>query len=270
MRRTGEVIVVIAGGPEGFSVAWIGFSDPKWGVESKGPIIFKYTICFPDGREKEFAMHLDRKTCALIQSPRSDTPAWTRLGYEKCRNCPLSQEEHPCCPVAVSVVDLIEFFSENRSVEAVEVVFESEQRSFRREGVPLSAVISSLLGIHMVSSGCPILNHLRPMVRHHLPFADMEETTFRAISTYLLGEYFRHKRGEAADWSLDGLSRIYKEINLVNKSFGRRLAFGTPNEATANAIANLDCFAHWIEMSINEEMLDDLEDLAVKVLFHDF
>ncbi len=225
------------------------------------PVQFSYTIAFSDGREKRFEVRLHDRTCAVLQAPREDYPKWTSLAYKKCRDCPLAEEDHPRCPVAVSIVDLVEFFCQNSSVERVEVRFESRQRSFIRADVPISRVISSLLGIHMVTSGCPVLDPLRPMARFHLPFADIEETTYRAISMHLLGQYFEQKRGRPADWSLEGLRRIYCDISRVNEDFAKRLAFGVPNEAAANALADLDCFAQWIDLSISDQTLDDLEAL---------
>ena len=58
------------------------------------------------------------------------------------------------------------------------------------------SVVFSLIGIYMVTSGCPIMDKLRPMARFHLPFASTEETIYRAISTYLLGQYFLEQKGK--------------------------------------------------------------------------
>ena len=33
------------------------------------------------------------------------------------------------------------------------------------------------------------MESLKPMVRFHLPFATVEETVFRSVSTYLLSQY---------------------------------------------------------------------------------
>jgi hypothetical protein len=46
--------------------------------------------------------------------------------------------------------------------------------------------ISSLLGLLIATSGCPHTRFLRPMARHHLPFASCEETLYRAASMYAL------------------------------------------------------------------------------------
>tara|TARA_B100000686_G_scaffold86198_1_gene93073 strand:- start:90 stop:251 length:162 start_codon:yes stop_codon:yes gene_type:complete len=39
------------------------------------------------------------------------------------------------------------------------------------EHTTMTEAVSSLLGIYMVTSGCPVMDKLRPMVRFHLPLA---------------------------------------------------------------------------------------------------
>jgi len=229
----------------------------------KSTFTLSYRFRFPDGKEKIFAVELDKQTCALVQEPRDSYPEWTRLEYKQCGNCPLNKEAHPRCPVAVSIVDIVEFFYASQSVEEAEVIVETAQRSITRGTTALYPAISSLIGIHMVSSGCPILDKLRPMVRHHLPFADSDETTYRALSMYVLAQYFRGKKGLEPDWSLQGLSKIYQDINQLNLDFNRRLKTDTDteSEATTNALTSLDCFAQIIEFTITEEMLDEVEQM---------
>ena len=55
--------------------------------------------------------------------------------------------------------------------------------------------VSSLLGVIMTTSGCPIMAQLKPMVRFHLPFASLEETIFRMVSMHLVAQYLRHQDG---------------------------------------------------------------------------
>lgn len=230
-------------------------------MSEKNTFTLTYRFRFPDGDEKVFPLELERKSCALVQAPRDVLPEWTKLGFCQCAHCPLKPAEHPHCPVAVSIVDVVEFFYDSQSVERVEVVVETEQRSATRKDARLFPAISSLIGIYMVSSGCPVLNKLRPMVRHHLPFADMDETIYRALSMYVLAQYFRQKQGLSADFDLRGLARIYQEINTLNLDFSRRLSSESKGEATTNALTSLDCFAQMIDFSISEAMLEDVEGL---------
>jgi len=220
-----------------------------------------YRFRFPDGMEKEFRVRLDRQSGASARSVRDDLPDWTKLSYRQCRHCPLSRDEHTHCPVAVNIVDLVEFFQDFRSVEQVSVDVETPQRVSKREKTALFPAISSLMGIYMVTSGCPILDKLRPMSRFHLPFADTEETLYRAFSMYALAQYFRHRHSLEADWGFEGLKKIYKDVNRVNLDFSRRFHNESISEASSNAIISLDCFAQEIDFSITEEALAEIEVL---------
>jgi Domain of unknown function (DUF6901) len=56
------------------------------------------------------------------------------------------------------------------------------ERSYFKKTTMQKGIVS-LLGILLVSSGCPVMAKLRPMVRFHLPFASMLATTFRTTIT---------------------------------------------------------------------------------------
>jgi len=227
-----------------------------------------YRFRFPDGVEQEFLVQLDRQNCSLIAPKRETYPEWTRLDFKQCSHCPLSTDEHSHCPVAVNVVEIVEFFQDSQSVEQAIVEVDTRQRVTKRGKTALFPAISSLIGIYMVTSGCPILDKLRPMARFHLPFADTEETVYRALSMYALAQYFRHKKGQAADWDFEGLKQIYRDINRLNIDFAKRLHNDSISEATTNAITSLDCFAQEIDFSISEGMLEEIEVLFDGYLNH--
>lgn len=220
-----------------------------------------YRFRFPDGVDKEFLVKLDRKNCSLVAPQRDEYPEWTRLEFKQCKNCPLRAEEHTHCPVAVNIVEIVEFFQDSQSVEQAVVEVDTRQRITKRGKTALFPAISSLIGIYMVTSGCPILDKLRPMARFHLPFADTEETVYRALSMYALAQYFRYKKGIDADWDFEGLKKIYRDINRLNIDFAKRLHNDSISEATTNAITSLDCFAQEIDFSISEDMLEEIEVL---------
>ncbi len=221
----------------------------------------QYHFAFPDGSEKTFEVKLSRSTCELVKEPREPYPEWTRLEYKQCRHCPLKSSEHPHCPVAVNLVEIVEFFQDSQSVEQAVVTVDTRQRVTKRGKTALFPAISSLIGIYMVTSGCPIMDKLRPMARFHLPFADTEETVYRALSMYALAQYFRHREGLEADWDFEGLKRIYQDVNSLNIDFSKRLHNDSISEATTNAITSLDCFAQEIDFSISEDMLQEIEVL---------
>ena len=113
----------------------------------------------------------------------------------------------------------------------------------------------------MVTSGCPIMEKLKPMVRYHLPFATLRETQYRVMSMYLLAQYFLYKRGMEPDWDLTNLVKIYDDIRIVNKNFSQRLAHIKVEDATLNALVKLDMFAQHISFSIDRNVLDEMECL---------
>ena len=118
----------------------------------------------------------------------------------------------------------------------------------------------------MVTSGCPVLDMLRPMVRFHLPFATPTETTYRAVAMYLMAQFFLHRNGQKPDWELDDLVRVYGEVQAVNQGFSQRLREISSEDASSNALNILDCFASFIVLSIDEDMLSNFESLFTAYL----
>jgi hypothetical protein len=227
---------------------------------SDGTMLLTYKLTFGDGMQREFGIPLHRKTLDLVKDPKRSHPQWAELKCSQCPNCPLEESQHPFCPIAVNLTDVVGFFSSSFSYEEVDVVITTEERSYMKR-ITLGCVLASLIGIYMVTSGCPIMDKLRPMVRFHLPFATIEETTYRVISMYLLAQYFLSKRGKEPDWELQKLADTYEDICIVNESFCARLRYAVIKDASLNALANLDILAQFVSMSINERMLDEIEDL---------
>jgi len=229
--------------------------------DNESVFTLSYHFLFPDGSEKTFEVKLRREDCSLVREERSTYPSWTRLDFKQCAHCPLAKERHPYCPVAVNLIDIVEFFQDSQSIEEAVVTVDTRQRVTKRGKTALFPAISSLIGIYMVTSGCPVMDKLRPMARFHLPFADTEETVYRALSMYALAQYFRRKQGLEPDMDFNGLQKIYQDVNRVNMDFARRFRTESISEATMNALTSLDCFAQTIDFSISEEMLEEVEQL---------
>jgi hypothetical protein len=213
-----------------------------------------------NGEEKEFTIKLDATSLRLEVPARADYPEWTKLEFHKCPNCPLDPAKDPRCPAAVSLVDVIEFFKECLSTEVADITIYSEQREFHAKK-SLQTTLSSLMGLHMATSGCPVLGQLRPMAYIHIPFCTLKETMFRAISMYLLAQFLRRRSGKPVDWDLNDLRKLYEGVNEVNRAFSKRLMSINPADASLNAVANLDCFASFTSHSIEKNMLDEFEKL---------
>ena len=220
-----------------------------------------YRFRFPGGELKEFKLSLERPTLGMVKSVSdAPLPVWTELGYHQCSNCPLRADSHPRCPIAVNVVDVIDAFSDVASHEEsdVEAITPARTYSVRAKS---TLAIGSLIGIYMVTSGCPILDKLRPMVLTHLPFATTEESVYRAISMYLLAQYIRNKKGLKSDWDLKEFAAFYDEVQLVNQSFVKRLTAGVERDASLNAVVLLNCFGSATRRMITQEKFHEIEPM---------
>lgn len=222
---------------------------------SNGVLAFDYRFTLTDGKAKEFRIELDKQTLCLRLPEATSYPDWTKLSYHQCPNCPLKEKDSPHCPIARNLVDVIDFFKHSISHDRARVDITSDSRTYSKEAA-LQDGISSLVGIVMVTSGCPIMDKLKPMAKTHLPFASGEETMFRAISMYLLAQYYTYKRGGIPDWDLNHLTKIYEEVRVVNKSFCKRLASTCVQDASLNAVIHLDCFADRASLSLEDKQLE--------------
>ena len=227
-------------------------SDPNQTLQ------YTYKFIFPDGATRVFEVRLNAHDLALIHEPRATYPAWAKLANHKCQDCPLSEAEHPYCPTAAGLVDLIDFCGDLQSIQEVTVVVEVPQRTYSK-ATSLQVGISALAGIHMASGGCPILAKLRPMVRFHLPFADLDETAYRVFSTYFLAQFFLARQGHTPDWDMVKLAETYRNIAKVNSAFCERLISTVKEDSALNAITNLATFGTFIEMCINEDQIRSLQ-----------
>ena len=120
------------------------------------------------------------------------------------------------------------------------------------EDTRLQQGLSSIVGLYMVTSNCPIMDQLRPMVRFHLPFATSEETLYRAVSMYLTKQYFAMRRGETPDWELEKLAQIYSAISVVNAGMSRRLRQASTKDANVNALIILSAFGDTVGVSLKD------------------
>lgn len=217
---------------------------------------FGYKFQFEDGKEKEFTVLLDSRTLRVLTPPFPSPPEWTKLGYQQCENCPLGAS-HERCPVALNLAHLVEEFKYSTSYDKTWVVVEAPERTYAQE-TSVQNGLASIMGIFMVTSGCPILDKLRPMVRFHLPFATALESVYRTVSMYLIGQLFRMKHGEQPDWTLEKLNELYREIGRVNKGLWNRLSKASAFDANVNAVIVLNTFGDALRFSLKK----DLDDLA--------
>jgi len=173
----------------------------------------------------------------------------------QCSHCPLTVDTHPHCPLAASLVNIVGPFDRILSCDEVHVEVTSEER-LSSQDTTAQIGISSVMGLVIATSGCPHAAFFRPMARFHLPLAGKEETIYRATSMYLVAQYFLKQDGKNADIELEGLTKIYHNIHIVNKSTAKRLRASSERDSAVNAIVLLDMYAlilpHVIKKSLEE------------------
>jgi hypothetical protein len=218
-----------------------------------------YRFKFDGGKEESFTMNFDPETMAYLPEAGAPAPEWARLENNKCRNCTLKEADSPYCPVALKLAPVIDRFIYHLSYEEADVVVVTEAREYRKR-VALQRGVAAIFGLIMSTSGCPVLDKLRPMAFTHLPLAEMGETRYRAIAMYLFAQFLRERKGLSADRDLTGLEQIYASVGLVNMDFIARMRTINMQDANFNALVNLDCFRLYNE-SIMTRALDKLEKI---------
>ena len=222
------------------------------------PIRFAYTFQFPNGAEQRFEILLDADTLALLAPPEAPKPAWTKLKYHQCENCPLGDDVERC-PVAVNLASLVERFKDSVSFESTTVKVQTAERTYEKD-TALQKGLSSIIGIYMVTSNCPVMDALRPNVRFHLPFASMDETIYRAVAMYLVAQYFRMRKGKEPDWELTRLAETYQAVAKVNQGMSDRIRHATAEDANVNAVIILSTQGGMVPTYV-EDSLAEMEHL---------
>ena len=223
--------------------------------DAQDALYFEYRFTFQDGSFTNISIQLDEKSLAYIPQRVLAPDSWTHLDFCRCSVCPLDVRTSPHCPIALSIKDLVAEFGNRVSYEEAEVEVVTRERCYY-EKTTLQRGLSSILGILMVTSGCPIMDRLRPMVRFHLPFPTVLETTFRTTGTYLLGQFFLKNRGLPADFTFQGLVEIYRGVKGVNKAIASRIRSLSRKDASVNALIMLDLFAVDVPLSIEDQIAD--------------
>jgi len=208
-----------------------------------------YHFVFEDKTEAFFPINLRLNDLKFFPGNNKQHASWTKLEFNQCDCCQLKSDKSAHCPIALNLEDIIATFNNRRSFEKVLLRVDTPERIYEKN-IPLQHGLGSLLGIIMVTSGCPTMSILRPMVRFHLPFATIEETIFRSVSCYLLGQYFRMKNDQQPDWHLEGLAEAYEDIQSINVGMTDRLRSISEEDANANAVVVLDVFAKALPSSI--------------------
>jgi len=76
------------------------------------------------------------------------------------------------------------------------------------------------------------------------------------------------KQGQEADLELEGLAKIYYNIQLINKAMAERLRAITDKDSAINALIVLDIFAKTLPYAI-EDSLEEIRYLFTSYLIQD-
>jgi hypothetical protein len=211
---------------------------------------FKYHINLEDGESTHFRIALDAVTLTMISTASGPYPAWTQLSYNQCQCCPLSPQTHLFCPIAVNIVGLVDQFKNILSHKNCLVVCETVDRTYSKKTSAMEG-LTSVFGIIMATSNCPIMDFLKPMARFHLPFSSVEETTARSTSLFLLGQYFEYKKGRVKSFDFDRLEKNYAHVQLVNEGLLARIRSLGKRDADKNAIITLHSLSQFLSLEMD-------------------
>lgn len=220
-------------------------------------MFIEYTFTMEDGKVLNYHVDYDRAR-EKIQD-RHKYPQWTELGFHQCPNCPLSREEYSHCPVALDAQEIVMGFNEILSCKITDIHVKTPEREYFKR-TDAQTGLRALIGFVMASSACPVLSSMRGMAFFHLPFASLEETVFRVVSSYLLNQYYAYKRGEEPDLELEGLKEHFKEMQLLNYNFLERIRAGCEADSNLNVLATLFTISSMLSLSL-ERHLTELEPL---------
>ncbi len=215
----------------------------------------RYRFIPEGGDPLTFDIRLDPLTLEPAELPQGELPAWVALDYYRCGNCPLDPADHSRCPLARNLLPLVERMGGIQSFHRVRVEVETPDRKLYFDAAAQDG-ISSLMGLLIATSGCPHTFFFKPMARFHLPMASLEETLYRAASTYGLIQYFRHNIGQPCSPDFSGLLASYREMSVVNRAIATRLRRAVKQDGLVNAIVLLEAMAEALPVSLEELMVE--------------
>ncbi|MBU0808353.1 MAG: hypothetical protein KKD30_03860 [Gammaproteobacteria bacterium] len=199
--------------------------------------IIHYRLALAGQPALELQIHLGE---AYVSA--QSVPEWTRLAFQQCPHCPLKAEAQWACPFALALQQPVRLLAGHASFEAVEVQVQHRGREIRQR-TTLQRAAGSLLGLLGATSGCPHTRFLEPMAWFHLPFSSSDETLFRVLGSYLLGQHLKAQKGLVVDWQLDGLREAYRNLRKVNQGMAKRLQAACNEDSSLNGLVLLDLLA---------------------------
>lgn len=215
--------------------------------------VIEYRFRLPSDEEELFRIELDSESLRMVGGLPDECPQWTELDFHQCPNCPLDSSVHKHCPLALRLVNIISRFDHVLSYEEIQLDVYTEERHISQRASAQRG-LSSLIGLVSATSGCPHTEFFKPMARFHLPLASRIDTVYRAASMYLLAQFFLRTDERPADLELEGLKKVYREIEIVNISLAERLRAAGGTDSPVNAIVILDTFAKALPLALQDSL----------------
>lgn len=222
-----------------------------------------YDFTLPNEVNERFELTFDAATVELRSMESIDLPFWTKLPYQQCPHCPLSVQSHTHCPVALNLSPVIARFDQLMSFDKITVIVTSAERQVV-QNTSAQEGLSSLMGLLFAGSTCPHTHFFKPMARFHLPFANKDETMWRAVATFLLACFFSKQGLRITDMALGGLVAVYNDVARLNDAMIQRLRVATSKDSAVNALVHLDVFAKFLMPPLEDSLLQ------IKSIFNPF
>ena len=219
---------------------------------SAGQTTYLYTFAIPGRAEISFPVLLNERS-EYINSDLAATPLWAGLEHHRCPPCTLDCQTHPFCPVARNISALVTAFKDIVSHTACTVTCNSTERIVSKQTAVQNG-LASILGLLMATSGCPTMDFFRPLARFHLPFASVDEATFRIAAVYMLKRFFSEQNGNGKLFSATDIKEHFRRVKQVNSGILRRIRDVSDFDADKNALITLNSLAEILEMEIDTRL----------------
>jgi hypothetical protein len=165
--------------------------------ETMKTIAIEYRFTLADGSQEIFPLELDAQTLELRVEWPGKLPLWTDLTFYQCPHCHVTPAKQPYCPLAANIANIVMRFDHLISYDRIHLDVITQERVISQDTTAQQGV-SSLLDWLSRIADVRILHFFKPMARFHLPLATVQETIFRAVSIYLISQYFWKQDGQPA------------------------------------------------------------------------
>lgn len=224
----------------------------------------EYILHPADQKPVHFRVSLDPFSDTYAFPDPGDAPEWTYLENNICSHCPLQTQDYKLCPLAERVVPFVSKLSHLCSTEEMRLDVVQSGRT-KHMTAPVQDILGSLLGLFIATSDCPHTHFLRPMAYFHLPLADADETVYRVMSMYRLGQFMKKAKTGRAYAGFGKLEYLYEQMVEVNHKLSARMRVALASQenrqdGTINAITILDALSQYVPASI-EDAIEDLEPI---------